>query len=244
MQNIDTRSDFGILYIATGKKYIGEAIQSAKSVCQIMPQLPLAIFLDDLSQAPVDLFDYILPIENPHFSVLDKVEFLPHTPFQQTLFLDTDTMVIGSIYELQEICQKFDLACAHAPVRITYDIPDCPLAFPELNTGVILYQKCDRVISFFQYWSQLFQAQINSDNPPLHDQPAFRKSLYDSQLNYYILPPEYNLRTVMPMFIGGNARAKILHGREPGLSRLSSQLKQLPLRQNPRVSLLQTTPNQ
>jgi len=239
MKNTDLDLDFGILYIATGTKYIQEAIHSAKSVRQIMPKLPIAIYLDDPSSIPAGLFDLVNQINDPQFSYIDKVLLLQKTPFKKTLFLDTDTLVIDPVYELKTLLSKFDIACSHAPVRDTHQMPECPAAFPELNTGVILYRQSDSVNNLFQSWIRIYQAQLQSDRPPLHDQPAFRQAIFESEINLSILPPEYNLRTVMPMFIGGNAKVKILHGRQPSINNIQQQLKQAPIAPIPRVSSLQ-----
>lgn len=235
----DFSLDFGILYIATGTKYIQEAIYSAKSVRQIMPTLPIAIYLDDSTQIPEKLFNFVNQIDAPQFSYMDKVSLLQKTPFNQTLFLDTDTLVIEPIHELKTLLSKFDLACTHAPVRSSHDLKMCPDAFAELNTGVILYRQSDSINKLFQSWTRIYQEQLQSERPPLHDQPAFRQAIFASDINLYILPPEYNLRTVMPMFIGGNAKVKILHGRQPSLNNIWHQLKQTPIVPIPRVSTLQ-----
>jgi len=123
--------------------------------------------------------------------------------------------------------------------KSTHQMPECPAAFPELNTGVILYRQSDSVNNLFQSWIRIYQAQLQSDRPPLHDQPAFRQAIFESEINLSILPPEYNLRTVMPMFIGGNAKVKILHGRQPSINNIQQQLKQAPIAPIPRVSSLQ-----
>lgn len=239
METTNLSLDFGILYIATGTKYIQEAIASAKSVRQVMSDIPLAIYLDDPDQLPKKLFDFVYQINNPQFSYIDKVVLLQKTPFKQTLFLDTDTLVIDRIDELKTLLSKFDLACTHAPVRSSHNMSMCPDAFAELNTGVILYRQSDAVNHLFQSWTRIYQEQLESDRPPLHDQPAFRQAIFESDINLYILPPEYNLRTVMPMFIGGNAKVKILHGRQPSLNNIWQQLKQAPVAPIPRVSTLQ-----
>ena len=198
MQSQTTNLNFGILYIATGQKYVDEAVQSAKYARQIMPETSIAIFLDDQSHIRDHIFDRVNQIDNPQFSFIDKVTFLQESPFENTLFLDTDTLVIEPIYELGNLLNQFDLACAHAPVRTTYNIPVCSSEFPELNTGVILYKRSDIVIELFQSWLKIYQEQLQSDRHPRHDQAAFREALFKSPANCYILPPEYNLRTMMP----------------------------------------------
>ena len=49
------------------------------------------------------------------------------------------------------------------------------------------------------------------------DQPAFKEALYRSKLNTTVLTTEYNLRTPFPFY--ACKKVKILHGREPSLSK-------------------------
>jgi hypothetical protein len=51
------------------------------------------------------------------------------------------------------------------------------------------------------------------------DQPAFREALYRSPISFATLPPEYNLRTVMPATVGRCA-VRIIHGRGPDMEAL------------------------
>ena len=44
--------DFGILYVATGRQFIDEAVRSASSARKVMPSVPTAIYLDDPSVLP------------------------------------------------------------------------------------------------------------------------------------------------------------------------------------------------
>jgi hypothetical protein len=221
--------NFGIIYIATGPEFIEEAAQSAASVRTTMPGVQTAIFLDPQSRPPSGLFDHVTILENPSFSFLDKIEPLAKTPFEKTLFLDTDTLVIEPVYELALLLDRFDLAYCHGPWRNSgYGIPECPEAFPEPNTGVLLYRRSDEVFSVFRAWVDIYKGQLSKIPRPIHDQPALRKAVYESGLNFTILPPEYNFRTVYPYFAGGNLKVKILHGRGNSLKKASLSINKKP----------------
>jgi hypothetical protein len=209
----------GVLYIATGAKYIAEACRSAMSCKQQMPELATAILCDDPSQLQSDWFDIVTPLSAPNHSFLDKVLGIQQSPFAKTLYLDSDTLAIEPFGEVFELLQRFDLAAAHAPWRWTHAVDGCPECFPELNAGVILYQSCPRVQVFFHRWESLYRAH-HQRSPRMTDQPAFRQALYESDVRLAVLTPEYNLRTVFPAFAGGHAKVKILHGRPPSLDRL------------------------
>ncbi|MDX2099463.1 MAG: hypothetical protein SFW36_16915, partial [Leptolyngbyaceae cyanobacterium bins.59] len=146
------------------------------------------------------------------------------SPYDYTLALDTDTYICHDITDLFRLLERFDIAAAHAPVRLspqagdfsqTYQNDEIPEGFPEMNCGCILFKKTKQVEDFFADWLHLYQAQIQQAVQPSHDQASFRAALYKSDLKIGILPPEYNCRFIFPCFVSGPV--KILHGRHPDL---------------------------
>ena len=235
--------DLGILYVATGKKYILELLNSAASARRTMPDISMAIYVDDKSQIPEGLFDHIRIIKNPTYSTLDKIEPLIETPFEKTLFLDTDTLFMNPVYELSDLLDRFDIAFCHAPWRICvgkHDIAGCPSAFPEPNSGVILYKSSASVFDCFRMWSFNYKEMWSKKNKKIQDQPALRKTIYESSLNLTVLPPEYNLRTHRSYFVGGNAEVKIIHDRGKSLQRAISKLKNHSSASGPRVERVES----
>lgn len=213
-----TAQSYGIIYVATGTRHVAEAVRSAQSVRKHMPQVPIILYTDQVN-VTFKVFTEIWEIDQPLHSFGDKILPLKETPFERTLFLDTDTYVCGPIYDLFEILERFDLAASHAPYRParSFVTPNC---FCELNSGVIAYRKTPETTRFFDNWFQLYQTFVaTTDSTP--DQPAFRQALYESSLQLYILPPEYNLRTIMPGF-SGRGSVKILHGRGVPMQRLEN----------------------
>jgi hypothetical protein len=74
----------GILYVATGQKYLDEAEHSARSVRLVSPELLLAIVSDCAPSE--ELFDVRLRTTRPEYSFIDKIGALARTPFEKTLF--------------------------------------------------------------------------------------------------------------------------------------------------------------
>jgi len=207
------RSICGVIYYASGKGYLREANNSARSVKEKHEGIKTAIFTDGMYKNLLDesLFDYVIFREKQASTKLERISCLAESPFEKTLFLDTDTEVIEPVWELFDLLDKFDLALTHAPHR-AFSFPDnleleC---FPECNSGLLLYTKNREVLDFFYEWTELFKTDL--DRNITKDQPSLRKALYSSNIRFYILPPEYNLRTVHPYF-AGNMKVKILHGR-------------------------------
>ena len=222
-------SSKGVIYIATGKKYIAEACASAASLKAHMPTLPITLWASDDVSNPY--FENVYKINHPSYNFLDKVRYIYKSPYEYTLFLDTDTYICEDFDELFGLLEKFDVAIAHAPYRrspknyVTCDefvIDEIPMSFPEMNTGVILFKKHARVEQFFDRWLIEYQQQLSQSSPPANDQPAFRAALYFSDLSHATLPPEYNCRFVFPVFVSG--MVKILHGWHQDFPALAAQI--------------------
>ena len=209
------------MYVATGDRFLNECRKSASSVRKNMPDCPIVLCTNRPDFSAVELFDQVIPIEDADFSFLDKVKYIPRSPFDRTLYLDTDTILVEPVWELAEMLDRFQLAYAHAPHRVyDYDAEPCPEAFCEPNTGVILYQQCAEVKRCFEQWARLYPKYV-ADGAST-DQQSFRAAVYECDVDICILPPEYNLRTPFPWFAGGGMKVKILHGREPSLSKVAA----------------------
>jgi hypothetical protein len=214
MRKVESR---GILYIATGRRHVDEMLLSARSVRRHMPGVPIVLYTDQVG-LPADVFDEIRRIENPRHSFIDKIAPLCDTPFERTIFLDTDTLACAPVLDLFDLLDRVDLAAAHAPYRHdrSFVTPNC---FAELNTGVLAYRRSPAMTELFQNWLRLYEKEVAETGRLDSDQPAFRAALYQAPLSVYVLPTEYNLRTVMPAFVG-RCTVRIIHGRGPDLAAL------------------------
>jgi len=199
----------GIIYIAyKQQKYINEAIFSATSVKKHNPNLSITIFTDH--NLTNDCFDIVkkLPINN--FTFRCKQEFLKDTPYEKTLYLDTDTFINDNIEDLFDMVPRFDVCMVHdyARKRIINekhpnlpnyylfsshnDYKKIPYAFPEYNGGVMLYHKSEKVWNFIDYWKKKYDSLKNRTT---YDQPSLRISLWDCDIKIHSLPLEYNTRS-------------------------------------------------
>ncbi len=217
---------YGILYIATGEDYIKEAKISAQSVQEHNPEINTAIATDEPLSS--QLFEQIIPVDDleENFSASNISPQL--SPYDKTVFLDTDTYVTGDINGLFDLLEKYDLAVAHAPNK--NNIPGLPDPVVEYNTGVIAYRNTDKVNSFLTKWEETYKNWKENMNI-VRNQPSFTKCIYDSDISVYTLPSEYNVRTTFPGYVARDV--KILHGRQPAA--LSSVAAKLSISQSPRV---------
>lgn len=215
-------AECGVIYVATGRRHLDEMIQSAQSLRDHMPGLPVVLFTDQ-SDIPSRVFDEIRMLENPRHSFVDKIAPLCESPFEKTLFLDTDTLLCAPVNDLFELLDRFDLAVTHAPFR--HDRPfSTPTCFAELNTGVMVYRNTPSVREMFQRWLKLYAREVEETGKLDSDQPAFRAAVYQSpEVSLYVLPSEYNLRTVMPAAVGRGV-VRILHGRATDMHAVATKV--------------------
>ena len=211
-----SQASCGVLYVATGKRHTGEALRSAESVRKHMPDLPIVLHTDQ-QNVTSRLFAEIRKITCPLYSFGDKIAPLKESPFERTLFLDTATYLCAPIQDVFEILDRFDLAASHAPYRPSRPAVT-PHCFCEFNSGVIAYRMRPQIIDFFDKWLGLYQIFMETTGRA-EDQPAFRQAVYESPIGIYVLPTEYNFRTVMPGF-SGRGPIKILHGRGISMERM------------------------
>ncbi len=164
--------------------------------------------------APVDgasVFDEIDPISEPHRR--SKLDYLPRTPFEWTLYLDSDTLVTADVRGAFRLLERFDLALCHAHWRNNPSFSaawktELPAAFPQFNSGVILYRRSPQVLALLEDWRREYRLAGFQE-----DQRTLRELLWDSDLRIATLPPEYNVRFLKYPILWSRveARTKILH---------------------------------
>ena len=216
-------SKCGIIYVASGQCFVEEACASAESVKQHMPNIPVLLHTHDPVDHPaIDsvVTDHVS--ENASEAKAHKIQCMATSPFKRTLFLDTDTRVLDRVDELFDLLEAFDLGVAHAPNRLYFgdgeypgeaEYPsDLPASFPELNTGVVVYNtESSSVQTLFREWRDKFGKM--KDLGVTRDQISFREVLYGSSVRVTVLPPEYNCRSEFPVYLEG--AVKIDHARHP-----------------------------
>lgn len=222
----------GIIYIVTEQKFVDEACLSAASVKRCMPDIPITLFSDVPRSS--SLFDQVVPIVKPTHGPEDKILNIAKSPYQETLYLDSDTHMVDDSRELFSLLERFDLAAVHAPYRAQYQVSEVPDCFPEVNTGVLLIRKSNKTDMLFERWLQVYREDALKPvkwlfpggeswyRHALPNQPSFRRALYESDVRIANVPPEYNCRFPFPGFV--HMKVKILHGRARSLTNVGEEL--------------------
>jgi hypothetical protein len=196
----------GVLYVARGDRYLESAVESARSVRATMPAARIAIATGEPTP---EGFDETIPLTEPD-GYRAKILGMIASPFDRTLFLDVDTHVAVDVCELFRLLDAFDVAAAHAPLRVTLPLDDVPDAFPELNTGVIAFRRKESVERLLQTWLDEY-GRLTPLKPRSKDQLSFRRALYSAtDVRLTVLPPEFNLRFWKAGYY--NQRVRIVHG--------------------------------
>lgn len=185
----------GVLYIAFGDNFLKELKFSAESVKKHCPDLHITAFSDKKIDSPY--VDESRIIEVSHLR--PKIDYITQTPYEETLFLDTDVIVDYNIEDMFEILERYDIGAVHdlARKRRKYSavIPEyakIPYSFSEVNTGVMVFKRNEEIMDLFWNWRRYFYKYYN--HAPW-DQPSFRISLWESDAELYVFPVEYNIRS-------------------------------------------------
>ncbi|WP_254272264.1 hypothetical protein [Haloarcula marina] len=229
----------GVVYVATGEEFLDDAMVSAGTVRETNSSLSIGVItaesLVDAAEAAPE-FDDIVVATAEFDDIRDKHANLHLTPYDRTLYLDTDTFVLDDLKPIFEVLDWFDIAVTHAPFRSVVSIDGVSPAFPEVNGGVIAYRQSEAVASLFERWQACFDRQRQEGRPDetirfsdaktldeipfgrLHDQPPLREALYHSDIRFTVMPPEYNFRgpaayaesAVTVMHMGHSTKASAL----------------------------------
>jgi len=218
-----------IHYIACdSKKYCIEAEISALNFRKNCTDTYFILYTDINFSSSI--FDEIVKIPNlipngytapgwseGRFYFESKIKILSNTRFEKNLYLDGDVKTLVNIDPIFLMLDKFSIVVAHDSCRTTKwsDTFKIPLCFPDLNCGFLFYRKND-TYDFFKEWENNFLVQ-----PQPHDQPSFRKTLWDCNLRFAILTPEFNWR---PSKFHYHQDLAVIHGRGKGFLPLIDEI--------------------
>lgn len=199
----------GVIFCAGGKaRYIDEARFAARSVKKYMPDLPIALFTDQPVKKGRE-FNFVFESHDYDHPQKLKMHGMLHSPFERTLYLDSDTLTQGDFTELFGFLDFYDIGITHtvkchwppyaSAVFIDYIDYDC------FQGGFLLFRNSVTARIFIQEWHNRF-IQVPKDNEPegspLGDQPilneVYKEQQSNPELSFVFLPNfVYNARPWM-----------------------------------------------
>ncbi|HEX5224972.1 MAG TPA: hypothetical protein VFW29_07565 [Solirubrobacteraceae bacterium] len=222
----------GIMYSAFGAKYIAEAVESARSSLR-RNHVPHLLFA---AEEPEEVPDGLTVVRFEQISsdpFVDRIANMRRSPFERTIYLDSDTYLIDDITDVFAVLDRYEMALSHANYRGLQD-PEVPRAFSEFNCGVVAWRAGERTSTFLQSWEETYRTWLGHDvlpgqmgaaNPsrsPIGDQPAFRRCAWEHAMKICVLPPEYNLRLGYRTTVVD--RVHLIHGRFGDYERLAERM--------------------
>lgn len=220
------RPSCGVIYLVSGgRSYYGELITSLKSLRHHDPDLPVTVF--SRFKVPGSLRCDSVSLNSREHPLKLKVLTLRRSPYERTLFLDTDTTVRGPLRPVFAMLDDHDFCAANSHEADWSVNPPRFVAMVrpgDYNTGVLLYRKSNAMLRFLQRWEEAVLAQDPSDMWAGHncDQHHFNLlvragALTASGVNFLELDNViYNCRGVMldeVKRIGRESGIRILHHR-------------------------------
>lgn len=201
-------NDFGVIYVCTTPEYLEMAIESVASLRENEPDVPILLYTGTNVGEEVTFaaskFDFSFQApEAPSFSFLDKIEGMITSPFKKTLYLDSDTIVLGPIVENFSLLLEKSPLCALPNMHLNLELEEALVGdvFGQFNKGVIGYSRsleangADAVGLFFQEWKRIY---LDLDGIAQTDQISFRLAVLSADLMCAPITERYN-------FMGGLA---------------------------------------
>ncbi len=140
---------------------------------------------------------------DPVQTLLRKARMLEVSPFDETVFLDADTVVLGRLDFGFDRAQKFKLACAinECPWARRYADPALSGDLIEYNTGVLFFTRAAKAV--FDAWAACvdkldsaieWQEGGQNQRMAFNDQAGFAKAIEDTGTCPFVLPLNWNYR--------------------------------------------------
>ncbi|MEQ1824302.1 MAG: hypothetical protein ABL921_00055 [Pirellula sp.] len=177
----------GVVYIKWGPDTGASHQRSIESVRAIHPELPI--------------HTHQLP---DNATLLDKAAMHRITPFDETLFLDIDTVVLDRLDFGFTMAQRHRLACCICENPWARRYGGLAGDMVEYNTGVLFFTR--QATPIFEAWMQHVRSVDSSiqfirgnqiETMPYNDQAGFALAVAASERQPYILPLNWNLRPLM-----------------------------------------------
>ena len=218
----------GVFYIALGEPYRREARASIASLRRHCPELPVAVLTDE-PDSMRDVADVLVEqpvVSNARGKTAAKPRYMTLAPFEQNLFLDTDTRVLEDIRPIFGLLDHYDLAVHFegGPSRHGGGLHYHTLC----NSGVFLFARRPEVADCLaRYQNYYDQAYANADERGsehgLRDQRFLALAIAESRARPCHLGNFMNF-TLWEPNLASSAPA-VIHGRYEPMDKLGARLR-------------------
>jgi len=205
----------GVIYVVWGDTIEPLLKRSQESVRRFYPDMPMHVV-----RGQVD----------PVRGLQQKTSMISHTPFESTLFLDADTVVVGNLDYAFEKSEEIGLACCICECPWTRRYGQDQGDNIEYNTGVLFFSPKGRPV--FETWQQIAptcpsRSRWTASDGQIRgleydDQASFARAVQQCNFNPHVLPLNYNFRPAFHRTVF--APLKIWHDPQeipPGLVQVS-----------------------
>jgi hypothetical protein len=158
---------FGIITIAHGeKRYIEMAKMLALSLKLTNPGIKRAVVSDIPEAEFKDLYDIYIPYEPDYGKGLSQKLYIDkYSPFDETLFIDSDCLVIDPLDNMLELCRKYSFTVIGSPITSgdwymdvavmckKFNLPSIPL----FNGGIYYFRKTSITTKIYEQARKLHE---------------------------------------------------------------------------------------
>lgn len=153
----------GFVTIATGsEKYYKLALQllySYKAHCK--GTVPFAIICDRKNEYTRE-FDKTVVVEHPHYSYMDKLLLYKYSPFEESIFIDADSLILADLKDIwNDFADMDDVSCYGVSLPLEsekgwFSYGDCKeyknkISFLiDLHGGIYYFRKTKRCKEIFE----------------------------------------------------------------------------------------------
>jgi hypothetical protein len=211
----------GVIYVAVGQRWLEEAVYSATTFKKFNPKLPITLFTNK-NYPKTEIFDTIKIVEDYIDPFKYKIWAMMHSPYERTLYIDTDTEIKGALYEIYQHLDHADIAIAgmrwmdrdSKPAKlVAYEMPS-PFTNRHIvyNTGVVAFRKSATFQNFVHLWYD--KIKIGAKPGIGCDQDHFNKMLgedLDIKLNLKIAKIPNTIYNARMVFFEKMKQDKIFH---------------------------------
>jgi hypothetical protein len=201
----------GFVYIAFGDEYVSEASESAQRVLATS-KLPSTLITDVMPEDDFirESFDQIVLQEFRH-SFADKIR-MRCSPYDRTIFLDSDTIVVEPLDDIFSLLDRFDLAVQFTEGGHHYQSLGISPAFDEPSAGILAWKRSQSTEEFFDRWESDYK-EIREEQgvDGAWDQRSLKSAIWHSDIRIAPLSANWQFCTYKPNVVTGSV--KMLHGR-------------------------------